>query len=76
MENQPNDDHSRWEQLEMETKTHIVQCEERWKTNFNRLDNIDESLRKIETRTIAVGGGLIVFLAGLIVTILTGMNSL
>jgi len=74
MENQQNDDLSRWEQLEIETKTHIVQCEERWKTNFNRLDDIDASLRKIEARTIAVGGGLIVFLAGLIVTILTGMN--
>ena len=71
MENQQND-LSRWEELEMETKTHIVQCEERWKTNFNRLDDIEAALRKIESRTIAVGGGLILFLAGLIVTILTG----
>ena len=75
MENQQND-LSRWEELEMETKTHIVQCEERWKTNFNRLDDIEAALRKIESRTIAVGGGLILFLAGLIVTILTGMNTL
>ncbi len=67
---QNQNDLSRWEELELETKTHIVQCEERWKTNFNRLDDIDESLRKIEARTIAVGGGLIVFLAGLIVTLL------
>ena len=71
---QNQNDLSRCEELELETKTHIVQCEERWKTNFNRLDDIDASLRKIEARTIAVGGGLIVFLAGLIVTILTGMN--
>jgi len=62
--------------LEVQFKVHETQCEERWKTNFNRLDDIDASLLKIEARTIAVGGGLIVFLAGLIVTILTGMNSL
>lgn len=67
---QNQNDHSRWEELEIETKTHIVQCEERWKTNFNRLDDIEAALRKIEARTIAVGGGLIVFLAGLIVTLL------
>ena len=67
---QNQNDLSRWEELEIETKTHIVQCEERWKTNFNRLDDIDASLRKIEARTIAVGGGLIVFLAGLIVTLM------
>ena len=69
---QNQNDLSRWEELEIETKTHIVQCEERWKTNFNRLDDIEAALRKIEARTIAVGGGLIVFLAGLIVTLLTG----
>ena len=67
---QNQNDLSRWEELEIETKTHIVQCEERWKTNFNRLDDIEAALRKIEARTIAVGGGLIVFLAGLIVTLL------
>lgn len=66
---QEQNDKARWEELELETKTHIVQCEERWKTNFNRLDDIDESLRKIEARTMAVGGGLILFLAGLIVTL-------
>jgi hypothetical protein len=66
---QEQNDKTRWEELELETKTHIVQCEERWKTNFNRLDDIDESLRKIEARTMAVGGGLILFLAGLIVTL-------
>ena len=66
---QEQNDKTRWEELEIETKTHIVQCEERWKTNFNRLDDIDETLRKIEARTMAVGGGLILFLAGLIVTL-------
>ena len=62
---------SRLDELETETKTHIVQCEERCKTNFNRMDNIDENLERIEARTIAFGAGIIIFLAGLVVTILT-----
>jgi len=62
---------SRLDELETETKTHIVQCEERWKTNFNRMDDIDENLERIEARTIAFGAGIIIFLAGLVVTLLT-----
>lgn len=65
-------DQNKLDELEIKTETHIVQCEERWKTNFNRLDDIDFALRRIEARTMAVGGGLILFLAGLIVTLLTG----
>ena len=68
MENQL--DSNKLDELEIKTETHIVQCEERWKTNFNRLDDIDFALRRIEARTMAVGGGLILFLAGLIVTLL------
>ena len=66
MENQQD----KLEELELKTETHIVQGEERWKTNFKRLDDIDFALRRIEARTMAVGGGLILFLAGLIVTLL------
>ena len=65
-------DQNKLDELEIKTETHIVQCEERWKTNFNRLDDIDFALRRIEARTMAVGGGLILFLAGLIVTLLVG----
>ena len=65
-------DQNKLDELEIKTETHIVQCEERWKTNFNRLDDMDFALRRIEARTMAVGGGLIVFLAGLIVTLLVG----
>lgn len=64
------DQQNKLEELELKTETHLAQCEERWKTNFKRLDDIDFALRKIEARTIAVGGGLIVFLAGLIVTLM------
>lgn len=58
-------------ELEGDLKTHVVQCEERWKTNFARLNQIEISLKRIEGRIIAGAGGLILFLAGLIVTILT-----
>ena len=67
-----NKDNDKLEALEIKTESHIVQFEERWNTNFNRLDDIDFALRRIEARTMAVGGGLILFLAGLIVTLLTG----
>ena len=59
-------------ELDKRMSSHEAMCEERWKTNFNRLDDIDFALRRIEARTMAVGGGLILFLAGLIVTLLTG----
>jgi len=46
-----------------------VQCEERWKTTFNRLDDIDEKLDRMEQRQVKVGGAVIVFLAGLVATL-------
>ena len=64
-----NDD-NRLSHLERETSNHIVQCEERWKTNFARLASIEESLGRIEGRTIAYGGSAILFLATLVVTIM------
>ena len=67
-------DHNKLEALEVKTETHIVKCEERWKSNFNRLDNIDNNLQRIETRTITLGGAIILFLAGCIVTVLTTMG--
>jgi len=48
---------------------HEVQCEERWKTTFNRLDDIDGKLDRMEERQVKVGGALILFLAGLVVTL-------
>lgn len=58
--------------IEGDLKTHVVQCEERWKANFARLNSIEISLKRIEARIIAGAGGLILFLGGIIVTILTG----
>ena len=44
---------------------------ERWKTAFNRFDEIDERLNKIDTYFLSGAGGVILFMAGLIVTLLT-----
>jgi len=58
------------QEIEGDLKTHVVQCEERWKANFARLNSIEISLKRIEGRIIAGAGSLILFLAGIIITIL------
>ena len=55
--------------LENQLDKHEVQCEERWKTNFQRLGDIEKAIERIESRIVAVGGGVILFLAGLVVTV-------
>jgi len=57
-------------EIEREMASHEIQCEERWKTTFNRLNDIEEGLQRIESRIIIAGGGIILFLAGVIVTLL------
>jgi hypothetical protein len=57
--------------LEMELATHEVQCEERWKTTFNRLETIETTLQKMDSRMLSIGGTVILFLAGVLVTLLT-----
>ena len=56
--------------LESELKAHEVQCEERWKTTFNRLQDIEDGVKKLENRIITASGSIIVFLAGVIITLL------
>ena len=56
--------------IESELQVHAIQCEERWKTTFNRLEDIDETLERIENRVVISAGGIIMFLAGLLATIL------
>ena len=53
-------------EIEIEMAAHESQCEERWKTTFNRLNDIDEHLARIESRIIAGGGATLVFLIGLL----------
>jgi hypothetical protein len=47
-----------------------VQCEERWKTTFARLEGIDITLQRMDSRMLSMGGTIILFLAGVIVTLL------
>ena len=55
--------------LEVQFKVHETQCEERWKTTFNRLDEIDKKLEQMQSRQLQIGGSVIAFLAGLVVTL-------
>ena len=66
------DQENRINDLELEMARHEAQCEERWKTTFNRLDDIEEGLKRIENRIMVAGGSIIIFLAGVIVTLLMG----
>ena len=61
----------RLQEVEAELRSHEVQCEERWKTTFNRLEDIETGLKRIESRIMLAGGSIIVFLAGVIGSLLT-----
>ena len=58
--------------LENQLDRHEVQCEERWKTNFQRLGDIEKAVERIESRIIGVGAAVILFLAGLVVSVFAG----
>ena len=57
-------------EIELEMAQHDAQCEERWKTTFNRLQDIEDHLKRVESRLMMGAGSLIVFLAGVIVKLL------
>lgn len=71
MERQNKGLEQRVREIEVEMAQHEVQCEERWKSTFNRLEDIDFNLRRIESKIMVGAGSLILFLAGVIVTLLT-----
>lgn len=71
MELKSNSLDNRVREIEVEMAQHEAQCEERWKTTFNRLEDIDANLRRIESKIMVGAGSLILFLAGVIVTLLT-----
>ncbi len=56
--------------IEIEMAQHDAQCEERWKTTFNRLMDIEEGIKRMENRLVVGAGSMILFLAGVIVTLL------
>ena len=57
-------------EIEVEMAQHETQCEERWKTTFNRLMEIEDSIKRMESRLLVGAGSMILFLAGVIVTLL------
>ncbi len=57
-------------EIEIEMAQHDAQCEERWKTTFNRLLGIEDAMKQMESRLLVGAGSMIVFLAGVIVTLL------
>tara|TARA_A100001515_G_C4474199_1_gene177893 strand:+ start:64 stop:258 length:195 start_codon:yes stop_codon:yes gene_type:complete len=56
------------EDVAAELVKHEAVCAERWKTAFNRFNDLDESVKRIETILISAAGALIVGGAGLIIT--------
>ncbi len=56
------------EQVANDLAKHEAVCAERWKTAFNRFDDLDDNVKRIETILISAAGALIVGGAGLIIT--------
>ena len=67
---EPTSVDERIRKLEIELVSHEVQCEERWKTNFARLVEIERQLSRMESTIRAGGATTILFLAGIIVSLL------
>ena len=58
-------------QVKMDLEKHEAICAERWKTAFNTFEDIENSIRRIEQILIGGSGAVILFMAGLIVTLVT-----
>jgi len=56
-------------ELDKRMSTHEVMCDERWKTCFARLDDLDTSIGRLESIAIAASGTIIVGTVGVLVTI-------
>ena len=56
-------------ELDKRMSTHEVMCDERWKTCFSRLDDLDNSIGRLESIAIAASGTIIVGTVGVLVTI-------
>ena len=57
------------EQVANDLARHEAVCAERWKTAFNRFEDMDNSLKRVETILISAAGGVIVGAATVIFTI-------
>ena len=57
------------EQVAADVAKHEAVCAERSKTAFNRFDDIDNNVKRIESILIASAGSIIVGGAGILITI-------
>ena len=60
-------------ELDKRMSSHETMCEERWKTCFQRLENLDNGIGRIESILIGFAGGALVATIGVIMTILWGV---
>jgi hypothetical protein len=56
-------------QLDLRMSTHEVMCDERWKTCFSRLADLDANISRLETIAIGACGTIIVGSVGVIISI-------
>ena len=56
------------EQVAADLAKHEAVCAERWKTAFNRFDEMDNNIKRIETIIISAAGTVICGAAGIIIT--------
>ena len=59
------------DQVAADLAKHEAVCAERWKTAFNRFDDQDNAIKRIEAILITCAGGIIVGGATVILTILS-----
>jgi hypothetical protein len=56
------------EEIAADLAQHEAVCAERWKTAFNRFDEMDSNIKRIETIIISAAGTIICGAAGIIIT--------
>ena len=66
---------SQSEDKELHTRfaSHEAKCEERWKTIFMRLENIEAQMAKLQSLLLTATGTVILFLCGIILTLISGL---
>ena len=57
-------------ELDLRMSKHEVMCDERWKTCFSRLDDLDSNISRLETIAIGACGTIIVGSVGVIISII------
>ncbi len=57
--------------LQSEFKSHEVRCDERWKTVFKQLEEVEQSIQRLHVIVLSGGGATLVILATALVNILT-----